>query len=130
MPGIVPSMHGVNPCPKCGADCNEYPCTCNDPPMSPWEKSRSNAVRQARAYEAAKEFAVKQGLSLIQLTPRRYIVINFNSAISLGPATIARKIYFLGQKVFGPDTHENCKNYLTNEACQEVPMELSKALAD
>jgi hypothetical protein len=64
-----------------------------------------------------EEIAQKQGLMLVQLSSRRFIVVKMEGAVRethspVGRTKIPTHVYLGGRLVFGPETIDSCIKYI------------------
>ena len=74
-------------------------------------------------YIKLKEFAYHQGISLVRLTPRRFIVV-VNTGLTMPMVGNNQIVYMGGQIMCGPASHEDCFEFIKNY-CKPLPKELS-----
>lgn len=87
--------------------------------LSPMERVRIKIEEDAERSKRLKQFCYDQGLCLVQLSPRRYMVVRFGR--SWGVSNRSRLVAYMGGEIaFGPAHYERCMNWLEDNA-EHIP---------
>lgn len=94
--------------------------------MTPAQRAAQQHEQRQKDWDTIRELAMRQGLMLVKLSPRRWLVIRHQSMSGSvfshegGP----RRTHMSGHVKFGPATEEACKAWISENGTIEVPADL------
>jgi hypothetical protein len=83
-------------------------------PSTPFQKTEQDRIETDKRWQGIKARAAAQGLVEVQMSARRYIVIQIDSSsggVSGGPGD-SRHTWQVGRVVFGPANYADTRNWL------------------